>query len=346
MKKITLLTDYRGFFESKYTAVPYNSGMDKVLVINYFGQLGWKIEFLEFSEIDFREGNYKDEIFLYTSSEDTGYYYKAYIEDVILGLSLMGARVLPDFKFLRSNSNKVFMEILRDILPGEEIKNISSWHFGAMEELKRKANLPNQPYVLKPSIGAMSEGVGLAKNRDELIKKVKKISRTRNLFREMWELGRDFKYPHYVRESRFREKFIIQNFIPNLKNDWKILIYGHKYYILFRENRKNDFRASGGGRLSFKEQIPNGILDFAKNVYNILSVPNLSIDVAFDGGKFYLLEFQALYFGTYTLEFSPFYFTDDNNTWALKREKSVLEKVYAESVVNYINCTFNIQIKN
>ncbi len=42
-----------------------------------------------------------------------------------------------------------------------------------------------------------------------------------------------------------------------------------------------------------------------------LGVPNASLDIAWDGNMFYLLEFQCIYFGNgrYTKEFSSEYFT-------------------------------------
>lgn len=46
---------------------------------------------------------------LNTSSEDNGYHYKDYIEDIILGLYLQGAILLPEYKYLRANNNKVYM---------------------------------------------------------------------------------------------------------------------------------------------------------------------------------------------------------------------------------------------
>ena len=57
--------------------------------------------------------------------------------------------------------------------------------------------------------------------------------------------------------------------------------------------------------------------------------------------EYYLIEFQTNYFGTYTLEYSDFYFKKTSGTWESIEEKSILEKVYAESIVSYIN-----QIKN
>ena len=73
------------------------------------------------------------------------------------------------------------------------------------------------------------------------------------------------------------------------------------------------------------------------NIYNILNVPQLSIDVAFDGERFYLIEFQAVYFGTLTQTISEFYFTYKNKKWVKVMEQRSLEQVYAESTVSYIS---------
>jgi len=340
VERIYMLTDYKGFFGSKHNAIPYRSGMDKELLKKYLNGKGYDVQYLPFSDVDFRNMNFKNQFVLYTSSEDKGFYYKDYIEDIILGLSLQNAILIPEYKFLRANNNKVFMEILRDQININSIKNIKSHHFGTIEELKQKLGELNPQSVIKPASGAMSTNVNLSKNRKDVIKFGKKISRTKDLLYELLDFGRSIKHKQYIRESRHRKKFIIQNFIKGLRNDWKIVIYGKKYYILYRGVRDNDFRASGSGKFEFKEEIPHGILDFAEKIFNYFNVPNLSIDVAFNGKEFYLIEFQAIYFGTTTIDKSPFYFTKENSKWVIHKEKSFLEKEYVESVIDYISKNF------
>jgi len=340
MKKIFILTDYKGHFGSKHNAVPYRSGMNKELLKKYFEESNFEVNFLEFSEIDFRKMNFKDKYVLYTSSEDIGYHYKDYIEDIILGLHLQGAILIPEYNYLRANSNKVFMEILRDQMNLDSIKNIKSHHFGTIEELDDRIDEFTFPVVIKSAAGAMSSGVRLAHNKKELIKIAKRLSRTKYLYDELWDYGRSIKHKGYIRESKYRKKFIVQNFIPELENDWKIVIYDKKYYILYRGIRDNDFRASGSGKFIFKEMIPDGILDFAEEIFNYFDVPNFSIDIAFNGNNFYLLEFQAVYFGTTTIEKSSFYFMKVNDTWEIFKENSELEKVYVDSIVKFINRKF------
>jgi glutathione synthase/RimK-type ligase-like ATP-grasp enzyme len=336
MDKIYLLTDYKGFFGNKAGAVPYRSGMNKELVTKYFAEDGYTVEYVPLADVDLRNMHFKNQYVLYTSSEDDEGHYKDYIEDVVYALYLQGARVIPDFKYLRAHHNKVFMEMLRDISGLDSIKTITSRHFGTLEELRERCAHVNDRIVIKSARGAVSRGVFLSRTKLDLLKKVAKVSRTKHVYSELWDLGRSVKRRGYTKESRHRGKFIAQDFLPGLTNDWKILIFGDKYYVLCRQVRKNDFRASGSGLFEFRDDPPEGLLDFARGVFDALDVPQLSIDVAFKDNAFHLFEFQAVYFGTFTLEKSQTYFSQNDGAWSLTKGGSVLEKEYVRSITDYI----------
>ena len=182
----------------------------------------------------------------------------------------------------------------------------------------------------------MSKGVSLNSTLNNAKKAIKNISKSPLFFQDLKDYLRRFKHKGYITNSKHRKKFITQNYVENLKGDWKILIYGEQYYVLSRENRKNDFRASGGGSLSYNKRVPEGLLDFAKNIFEEMDVPNLSLDIGLSNDKFYLIEFQALFFGTYTIEHSNYYFKKEDLTWQLIEQSSILEKVYTESIHSYI----------
>jgi glutathione synthase/RimK-type ligase-like ATP-grasp enzyme len=337
MRELYILTDYKGNFGSKQKTEWYKNGMDLDLIENLLLKNNFSPKLICFSEIDFATTNFKDKIIIYTSSEDPGYFYKDYIEDIIYGLNCQGAILLPDYKFLRANNNKVFMEILRDIEGLSEIKNIKSKHFGTVEKLIEKSDKLTFPLVLKSSAGAMSKGVYLARNKKQLKRKAVKIAHTPNWFHTLWEYKNYIKHKGKIKlTSRYRKKFIVQDYVEGLDSDWKVLIYNDKIFTLNRRNRKNDFRASGSGLFSFKKDPPEGMLDLAKKIYDSFKVPHLSLDIAFNGEEFFLIEFQALYFGTKTLESSPFYFQNIHNKWEIKYDKLVLEEVYIESLCNFI----------
>lgn len=335
-RTIFALIDYKDQFESKYDAIPYNSGMDKNLLEKHFAVYGFEIMFVPFSEVinySFNFWEYK--IVIYTSSEDTGYYYKSFIEDIVYYLELSNAKVIPQFKYLRANNNKVFMELIRHQFD-TDLCNIQSKVFGCYEELGKISNKLNFPLVYKQAAGAMSRGVGLIESREDLLHKLKDISRTRNLFRELWEYGRSLKYKGYIRESKYRNKFIVQNFVKGLGGDYKVLIFGDKYYVLKRDTKKDDFRASGSGIRNFIKEIPQGILEYANLWIKTLDVANISLDIAYNGKSFFLIEFQCLYFGSFTLTYSDFYWQrTENGKFDLQEGKSILEEEYVRSIVKF-----------
>ena len=340
-QNILALIDYKNSFGSKWNATSYRGGMDKELLKLYFEKYGLSIDFKQFSDIDFNISYPENTIVIYTSSEDIGFHYKDYIEDIVLGLKEKGLTIVPDFKFLRANNNKVFMEMLKGIIFDEKINNLSAQYKGVLEEIGNETI--KFPIVIKEAAGAMSYGVSLANNKKELTKVLKKIARTPNIKNDLKDILRSYKHKSYIKESLYRKKFVLQQFIPNLKSDYKILIFGKRYYIFERPVRKNDFRASGSGNINYiygsKVSCPKGIFDFAKDIFIQANVPHLSIDVAYDNQQFYLLEFQAIYFGTVGHVKSDGYYVNENNSWVIIKEKLEIEKVYADSIIAFLHQT-------
>lgn len=342
-KKLYLLTDYKNHFELKWRDKPYCSGYNHQLLRKHFHDYGFEIELIQYSDIDFASmSEWKNRIVLYTSSEEIDYNYKDFIEDIIYGLEIVGAHVIPSYRYLRANNNKVFMESLRGILYADHISGISGRGFGTLEELERALdrNEIEFPCVIKAAKGAQSKGVALAKTSGQLIQEAKRLARTPHVLRELKDWGRTYKFPGYKKESRFQKKFIVQRLVPHLQNDWKVLVYADRYYILRRNNRPNDFRASGSGLFSpdKKADFPMHMLDFIEDIFNKTDVPNLSIDFAYDGAKGYILEIQAIHFGKSTIYYCSNYCAkhDGKWDWHIKEEDYDQEKIYAMSIVRYL----------
>lgn len=337
MKSIVIICDYKGFFESKQKSDIYRGGMDTDKIIAIFQKEGYNAQKIQLGDLNKISEFPQSSIFLYASSEDHNGLYKSFIEDIVFHWEEKGYSFLPRYAYLKAHNNKVAMELLRLRSNLDEIQTIQSKVFGTLDELENQLDSIQYPAVVKTFAGAMSRGVGKAENKRELISLAKRLSRSNSLKHDAWELLRKIKYGKlYRRESFFRNKFIVQNMIEGLNNDWKVLVYGDKCFVLRRNNRKNDFRASGSGKFLFEETVPNGILEFAWNVKNHFDVSHISLDIAFDGINFHLIEFQFLYFGTTTLEKSPHFFRRVNNNWILIKEKSVLEEVYALSIIEYL----------
>jgi hypothetical protein len=335
MEDITLLVDYKGHFGTKHGAVPYRSGLDREKLARHFQERGYRASFVSFCDVDFQSG-LKGRRFLYTSAEDHDLLYRSFIEDIILGLENCGALMIPAFKFLRAHHNKVFMEILRDQMLGSETRSLRSRSYGTLEELEARADGVGLPSVVKPASGSMSVGVRLCRSAEDLSRAASRVSSSRHWPTDAWDLGRMWRRRGYVRESLHRRKFVVQSFLPGLENDWKVLIYGTKHYVLMRRTRKHDFRASGSGRFEFIQEIPAGLLDFASSIFSRLDVPHLSMDIGAVEGRFHLFEFQALHFGTLTIEEAPFHFARSGQEWKRVDGPSNVEEEFVRSVVDYL----------
>lgn len=342
MNKVFLVTDYNKKFGSKWNSKPYRSGYDKNLLKSLFEKSNIELEIIEARNITFNKEFWNGKYVIYNSSEENGLHYKSYLEDVMLGLKLLGAKLLPHFELLRAHENKVFMEILRESIIPEELRTLKAQVFGTFEEVEN-AYLENKielPCVIKKATGNLSRGVTLAKNKEELFKKAKSFTSTYNLKHFLKEYLRTKKHSGYKKESSYQNKIIIQPLIPDLKCDWKLLVYGDKIFILQRNIKEGDFRASGSGinyQAGSKSGFPTEYLDFAYKFFKSLDAPNLSMDFAFDGQKAYIFEFQGLYFGTSTQYKSKDYYTLKNGEWILEENTYNQEEIYVESIVNYIS---------
>jgi hypothetical protein len=336
MRTLYLMTDYKGHFGEKRYAVPYRSGMDIGMLQKYFAEEGYEVQTLGACDVDLRTTSFAGRYVLCGSAQDADCLYKSYLEDVCLALELQGAILIPSFKYLRAHHNKVFMELLRDLSDLAMIKNIRSRHFGTVEELIARSHLLSGKHVVKAAGGAGSKYVRLGNDTAETVCHATRLSRSRYTLCELWDIGRRARHKGYVRESAFRRKFVVQNFVEGLRGDWKILVFADKYYVLHRATRDNDFRASGSGKFEFREIVPEGLLDYASEVFESFCVPSISIDVGYEGRQFYLIEFQCIYFGSTTIEKAPWYFMKSNSGWTVHKGASVLEKEYVKSVVAHI----------
>lgn len=339
-KDIYALIDYKGHFGFRHDSLAYRSGMDIELLSRFFKDKGFNLEILNFYKIDLRDSDIKNKIFIYTSQEDPEYYYKSYIEDVIYALEMTGALVIPSYKFLKANNNKVFMEFLRDIIGNQLIQNIRSNHFGTLEELKKSDFNFDKKVVIKKAAGATGKGVYSGSSKSEIIINAKKISSIPFSYDDIKDFIRPYIHKGYIRNSRYRRKFIIQNFIRDLKNDWKILIFGDKFFIEYRGVRDNDFRASGSHKFLLNDdipvKIPEGIFNFAENVKDALETPHLSLDIGFINNEFFLFEFQSLHFSSYAQLMSTSYYEKKDNVFIRIDSTFPLEYLYVDSLISFI----------
>lgn len=338
-KQILILIDYRKQFW--LTTRHKQASFDIDAMQKNFTGLGYHVEVRQFADINFLNDNYSGWHVFYQSTEDPYLLYNDFIEDILLGLKEQGAILIPEFKYFRAHHNKVFMEILRSISGIPALQSILSRCFGTFEEYCRFLNSPDVffPQVVKLGEGAQSKNVRLIHSAAEA-SKVKKMMWfndwkfwLKDKIKALWKS----RYPNFRPQSSARRKIIVQNFIPGLTGDYKVLVFGNKYYVLNRKIRPGDFRASGSGLFTFPEAPPEQLLNFAELVFTSFKVPFISLDLACQNEQCHLIEFQFISFGTYTIEKAQWHFEKHNDKWSRIPGQDCLEKEFAEAVDKFLS---------
>ena len=143
---VIVLTDYRGFFETKQKSKIYRGGMDLELLGQHFKTNGFEFQVHSFINLNYQDLLKTKPYILYTSAEDKYGYYKSFIEDIVFHLENVGLKTLPEYRYLKAHNNKVSMELLREESDFQAIKTIKSHCFGTLEELK--SHLPGFNYPI------------------------------------------------------------------------------------------------------------------------------------------------------------------------------------------------------
>ena len=350
MGKLTILTDSDSRFLVSIPDQKNYTSMDVDKIKRYFETEKYDVNVLKFYELDLTK-NYSGMFFLYQTSESPGAFYKKYIEDIIFFLEKQGAIVLPKFEYLKAHHNKVYMEMMRTRFSDSSLKTIKSMCFGSWKDAQYYE--PDFPVVVKLASGAGSSGVFLLRNKNDYNKCLKEKGRL------IYSDNRVTLFTSYVKnviknlkknispaESGYlknitpelSKSFVIQTFIDGLKGDFKVLIFGNKYYTLYRRNRDNDFRASGSGRLyEVPENEHEGLLNYARKVTFEIDFPILGVDIGYDGKKYHLLEFQMIHIGPYTLQSSKFWHEYHDGSWIRVDGVSDLEEEFSTSIHDFIS---------
>ena len=340
MEEIILLIDYKAQYGIKYNAKPYRSGLDIALFTQEMKKHDYLIKTLHFFEIDFSNPQiYKNKLVLYQSAEAYDYYgeYKSYIDDVLFFLKISGAILIPEYKYFRAHGNKVFMEMLRGFM--DDKNKPSTDLYGSFEEFIIHKKQREFPVVVKKAFGDQSRGVFKASSFKSLKSISKKIARASRIFKEVIkDRTRLIKYNDYQVFSLNRNKFLIQSFIPELKGDYKILIFRDIFFVIERKNRPNDFRASGGGYNSFAGEfnVPDGLLEYAYKIFSDFNCPFISLDIGINNNGFNLIEFQFINFGTSAHSKSEFFYRRDGSSYLREINNYTLEYLYSYSLCYFL----------
>lgn len=193
-------------------------------------------------------------------------------------LEAKGASLVPSYVFYDKQSALAWLEgttwpkvfKLRGGAGASNVKLVSSYR-----EAKR--------YVLK----AFSSGFAQYRNTDAikeaLCKKREGVGTWREVFRCIYYLFNGYKTDFarfYGNESGY---IYAQEFIPNNDFDIRVCVVSGKAFALKRMCRKNDFRASGSGKIIYDvSQIDIRCVENAFSLNRKLKMQSIAIDYVFD----------------------------------------------------------------
>ncbi|MBI4843137.1 MAG: hypothetical protein HY809_02280 [Nitrospirae bacterium] len=345
-RKVYVLLDYAGRFYCEWD----EGGFSLPDFTERLKEKGFEPVCLKYSDVDFNSLDFEGKLVHYSSSEIVlkknleVSYYKGYIEDILLGIIHRGGILIPHFHLFRAHHNKSFQEVYKSIF---SFGNLKGRPFGTLNEFAERGRDMKYPIVIKAFDKGAGFGVFLARDYDDALRKVKKISSSFDSFflRAYCRLRAylSVKLKGNSMERIFRNnarKFVVQDYIEGLHDDWKVLVFGRKYYLLNRKVRENDFRASGSGKFSYIDP-PEGLLDFAEEIFNKLISPYASLDIAFDGKTYYLIEFQGFYFGLYTVLNARHFFCREGGGWVKKPKENAVEEDMAEAFAGFVAKNFS-----
>src|SRR5690606_24051697 len=107
------------------------------------------------------------------------------------------------------------------------------------------------------------------KNPLDLLLKFKKFLYKNKLNRNMFPAEKGYVY--------------LQKFLPDNNFDTRIIVAGNKAFGIRRFNRKNDFRASGSGKIDFAaNQIDTHMVEIAFKVTEDLKAQCLAFDFVYE----------------------------------------------------------------
>ncbi len=342
-EKILLLTRDNAFFGQ--TRKPWVS-MDVELLTREIENRGYKVERRTFSDVVNDPEVVTNQIVFYSFSHKLNV--REYIYDTIRLLDNGTNLIVPNKDFLYCHENKGYQEIYKKKLG---VKSLNAFYFSSRREIEDREF--DFPLVFKTVDGSNATGVKLVHSKEELLQTVKEfeylpVVEKLDLFRRKYLRKKKSytEYPNYSNRRDYyqysdyilREKrFILQQFVPNLGFDIRVLVMYDRYYIMKRNVKKGDFRASGAKLFDMKYEPDRELLEWSRSLYNKFDTPYFSIDVGQADGEYYLFEYQALHMGMNPIVKYKGFYMDGPQGWHYVEHKPVIEEAFAHGLTRYLD---------
>ncbi len=342
-KKLILLTGNKGFFGQ--WRKPWVS-MDVEKLQTVLEQYGLRVERHSFHQIVNGKQTITNSLIFYSFSQKRNT--RRYINDLLRHLDDGTNILIPPYDLLMCHENKGFQHLYMKKIG---LENLWTHYFSSKDELDRY-DIP-YPVVLKTVEGSNAKGVFLARDEKELLRLIERLTpqsvltrldlvrrryfRRKRRYKEFPDYSNITDYYLYRNYILNEINFILQEFIPDLRFDYRVLVLFDRYYVTKRHVPKGDFRASGAKRHDFDFDLDPALLDYARDVYEKFDTPFLSMDIGPAGHRYHLFEFQALHFGVYWFMKSRGYYTRQGHGWAFVKSSPDIETGIATALAKYID---------
>ncbi len=341
-KEIIIITDKNGFFgQTRKPWVPINLNL---LIEELHSQNIQTLKYT-FDEVSLNINQFKDKLIFYTFSQKSQT--RDFIKSIIFHLQKNNT-IIPNYDMLLIHENKGYQELLKKNL---DVTSLNSYYLNDLKSIEEIEI--SYPIVFKTPDGSNGDGVFLCKNKNDIYLNYNRINKLNlkvklDLFRRNYlrtEKKFDY-YPNYDNKIDFTQfkqhsqnyaPFILQEFVPNLKYDYRLLILFDKYYIMKRLTKENDFRASGSKKFVTEVEINPKILNFAEMIYNKFDSPFLSIDLVESENNYHLIEYQALHFGVSAFIRNKYCYQKNDSNWQKLENNSKLEVEMAIALSKHID---------
>ncbi|MFW6275007.1 MAG: ATP-grasp domain-containing protein [bacterium] len=228
-----------------------------------------------------------------------------FARQMIISVEKMGIKVFPNSSNCWHFDDKLGQKYLLEAINAPLVPSYAFYDKKTALEWVSKTSFPK---VFKLRGGAGSINVKLVKNKRYAKKLIQRsfgrgfafASRHDGLKDRFWCLKRDKNFKAIVHVIKGFARLLLppvgstllprqkgyvyfQEFIPHNEYDDRIVIVGQKAFALRRKNRKNDFRASGSGLISYdKDQFPKKAIQIAFRTSQKLKTQSLAFDFIYD----------------------------------------------------------------
>jgi len=234
-----------------------------------------------------------------------------FAKQLLFALEQSGKKVFPDFRTAWHFDDKLGQKYLLEAIDAPLVPSYVFYDKKTALEWVLKTDFPK---VFKLRAGAGSSNVKLIESAGQAKRVILKAFKSGFKMYDVWsgfkETKRKFRmgnatpvdlvksvgnicYPPEFSKVMGREKGYVyfQDFIPDNDHDIRVVIIDSKAFAIKRLVRKNDFRASGSGRILYdKELFKENTIELAFDLADKLKGQSIAFDFVYDGGVPKLLE--------------------------------------------------------